>query len=131
MLNIEKYKDNILAKNGSITCCANILTNKICCNSCKECKEHAMEWLLSEYEKPILDNEEKAYLSTVIKPFRSRVIYIRKLDCYSNSYYLSIILKPMENDDLCEGMHLPAFEKGTIYEGMELNREYTLKELGL
>ena len=40
----------------------------------------------------------------------------------------------MNNDELLKeniSIVLPYFEKGTMYKGMKVNREYTLKELGL
>lgn len=74
-------------------------------------------------EKEILDEEEKKYLSNVIKPFRHKVEYIIKKDCYPKEY-ISISL-PDEN------IGFPYFKKGTMYKGMEANKKYTLKELGL
>lgn len=74
-------------------------------------------------EKEILDDEERKYLSNVIKPFRHKVEYIIKKDCYPKEY-ISISL-PDEN------IGFPYFKKGTMYKGMEANKKYTLKELGL
>lgn len=74
-------------------------------------------------EKEILDEEEKEYLTNVIKPFRHKVEYIVKLGC-SPEEYISISL-PEEDVDL------PYFKKGTMYKGMEQGEEYTLEELGL
>ena len=42
----------------------------------------------------------------------------------------------MFDDYICIGLNdeaisLPYFKKGTMYKGMELYKEYTLKELGL
>lgn len=83
-------------------------------------------WLEQEYKPPILDEKEKAYLSAIIKPFRERVKRIEKI---SNNFigakqFLCIEL----TTDNCT---LPVFEKETMYKGMEVNREYTLEELGL
>ncbi len=83
-------------------------------------------WLEQEYKPPILDDVEKAYLSAVIKPFRERIKYIRKINHSSvnNDQFLCIVLV----NDRCG---LPNFKKGTMYKGMEEDRDYTLKELGL
>lgn len=75
-------------------------------------------------EKEILDNEEKEYLTNVIKPFRHKVEYIVKNDFYSEEY-ISISLPHYEK------VNLPYFKKGTMYKGMEEKNEYTLEELGL
>lgn len=83
-------------------------------------------WLEQEYKPLILDDVENAYLSAVIKPFRKRIKYIEKIDHSNvkNDQYLCIALA----NDRCV---LPNFKKGTMYKGMEADKEYTLEELGL
>lgn len=83
-------------------------------------------WLEAEYKPPILDDVEKAYLSAVIKPFRKRIKYFRKINHSSvnNDQFLCIVLA----GDRCG---LPNFKKGTMYKGMEVDKDYTLEELGL
>ena len=80
-----------------------------------------------EVEIPdILDDAEKEYLSAVIKPFRKRVDSIMKISDplgYEKEY---IFIKLDE-----DSFSLPYFEAGTMYQGMELERAYTLEELGL
>jgi hypothetical protein len=88
------------------------------------------DWLLKEHEEPILDDIEKKYLSNVIKPFRNRVSSIAKVKDLTFSdvnYYIDIHI---DNDnDFC---FLPSFKPSTgMYKNMEVNRKYTLKELGL
>lgn len=75
-------------------------------------------------EKEILDEEEKEYLSAIIRPFRDRVNYIAKKGVRKE--YIQIVLK---KDNEC--FFLPYFEKDTMYKGMEADKKYTLKELGL
>ena len=75
-------------------------------------------------EKEILDEAEKRYLKAVIRPFKNRVINIRKRESYDNSYYIFICLYDCN-------ITLPMFKKGTMYNGMEEDKRYTLKELGL
>lgn len=76
-------------------------------------------------EKEILDDTEKRYLKAVIRPFKNRVRYISKEDCYDGDCYISIGL------DHGEDINLPYFKKRTMYNGMEEDKKYTLKELGL
>ena len=74
----------------------------------------------------ILDDVEKRYLSAVIRPFRKRVDSIMKISDplgYEKEY---IFIKLDE-----DSFSLPYFTAGTMYQGMELERAYTLKELGL
>lgn len=126
MRNIEKYKDNILnAAQSDITCCViDLFHNGVCPHDCKDCKKHAMEWLLEEYKEPVLDEVERKYLSDVIKPFGHRVSYIVKRR-NGSGYYIAIILN---NFDV---MNLPYFTRNTMYKGMTVGRQYKLKELGL
>ena len=81
-------------------------------------------------EKEILDEAEKRYLKAVMRPFKDRVRYISKEDCYDGDCYISIELGNGEHIDL------PYFKKRTMYNGMEDNgmgedKRYTLKELRL
>ena len=80
--------------------------------------------------KSILDEKEKEYLSAVIKPFRDRVIYIRKYR-FNQDEYIGMYIKYYAETDENEMITLPVFKEGTMYKGMETNRRYTLEELGL
>ena len=74
----------------------------------------------------ILDDVEREYLSTVIKPFKNQVRSIAKYYSSINSgkEYLVIIT------DGC-WMMFPEFEASTMYKGMKIGKMYTLDELGL
>lgn len=74
---------------------------------------------------PVLDKEEKEYLSNVIKPFKDRINYIYKEEW---DYEKETICINYDGDD---EIALPDFKKGAMYKGMKLEEEYTLKELGL
>lgn len=76
-------------------------------------------------EKEILDDTEKRYLKSIIRPFKNKVSHISKEDCYDGDCYISIEL----DDD--GDIYLPYFKKETMYNGMEEDKKYTLKELGL
>lgn len=131
MLNIEKYKDDILnAKQSDITCCViDLYHNGICPSDCKDCKKAAMEWLLEECKEPILTDSEREYLSAVIKPYKNKVTFIAKSkDAYEAKYFISIVVNGNYGR---EAIHLPWFKENTMYKGMEIGKHYTLKELGL
>ncbi len=89
-----------------------------------------LEWMGQPYEKPILDEVEREYLSAVIKPYKNKVIGILKInDVYeSNFQYIRIMVKIHVE---IENINLPWFEKNTMYKGMKANKKYTLEELGL
>ena len=79
--------------------------------------------------KPILDNIEKQYLSAVIKPFKKQVISISKRSI-NYGEFINIMIDEGEfinPRNIC----LPYFIPGKMYSGMKVNREYTLKQLGL
>ena len=80
--------------------------------------------------KPILTKKEKDYLSSVIKPFRDRVIYIYKTELLGYEL-ICIALECPNKTTYKDAFTLPFFEKGTMYKGMKLNKKYTLKELEL
>ena len=76
--------------------------------------------------KPVLTDEEKEYLSYVIKPFREDVLKISK--------FKSKVLKNKEviGFETPNGfMIFPPFEKDKMYKNMDLNKAYTLHDIGL
>ena len=77
--------------------------------------------------KQILDEKEKEYLSAVIKPFRDSVVAIIKSQY--DDYYEFIQIEV--NQEMYEYVNLPNFKKGVMYKSMEIDKGYTLKELGL
>ena len=85
-----------------------------------------LDWLCDEHQ--ILDKEEKEYLSAVIRPFRNKVKHIVKWQHYDSAStdetFIGILLNK-------ETISLPYFESNTMYKGMEINKKYTLEELGL
>lgn len=103
---------------------SNVISNRDKVNYLKEqLKELMKEESKKEKNKPILDEKEKEYLSVVIRPFKDKVKYIRKC-CTSRGEYIEIGI-------LNDSAILPYFKKNTMYKGMELEKQYTLKELGL
>ena len=79
-------------------------------------------------KKPILDDDEREYLSNVIKPFRDKVISIYKLDTEN---YECIVIKYRNISGYTMTMCFPDFKKGTMYKGMEAEKGYSLNDLGL
>lgn len=87
--------------------------------------------------KDVLDEVEKKYLKSIIIPFKDRVEYIKKQKGVNRNsinpcYHIVIMLKSAVNNYAMETIVLPYFKsESKMYEGMNLNKEYTLKELGL
>lgn len=76
-------------------------------------------------KKEILDEVEKEYLSAVIKPFKKRIEEIVVNEYSINGAFLSVVLR------YGNSLKFPIFKIGTMYKNMEINRAYTLEELGL
>ena len=77
------------------------------------------------HKPQILDEEEKKYLEGVIRPFRDKVTYIKKIrNILESEEFITIQLKN-------EVIDLPYFEENTMYKGMEIDKRYSLKELEL
>lgn len=131
MLNIEKYKDQILniqkEKWLSIACAIGTVrgVHLPCNQKCNACRLLSLTWLSEEAKEPILDEAEKKYLSAVIKPFRGKVSYISK---QGNSELMEFIYIKLSDGDAAD---FPNFEANTMYRGMELDKNYTPEELGL
>lgn len=82
----------------------------------------------------ILDEKEKQYLQNVIKPFRDRVKSIAKQNDTDSYEYISIgVSYPINKRNGCDTDYiwLPSFERGVMYKNMEVEKKYTLEELGL
>ena len=77
--------------------------------------------------KSILAEEERNYLSQVIKPFREKILHISKLSSKDGESICIDICYDWEEDSIM----LPKFAAGTLYKGMEIGKEYLVKDLGL
>lgn len=111
-------------------CALNIEESKCFeCNKnvpCYDCYVRNLKWLLEEREKPILSDTEKEYLAAVIKPFREKIECIFKAK-FPNFDEYCIIVGLKDNDSL----RFPRFLGNTMYNGMEVDKEYELEKLGL
>lgn len=128
MKNIEKYKKEVyeaivLTNSDKLLVRAGIKFNPFVDNY-REYKDRLLVWLFEEYEEPVLDNVERKYLSAVIKPFKGDVDYICKR-LNHGGYYIAIV---SNGSDVTK---LPYFPNNEMYNGMELDRRYKLRELGL
>ncbi len=82
------------------------------------------------HKAPILTEEERKYLADVIRPFRNKLkVTIEKYNRGDGDEYVCIHIR---NDDCYyHDIDLAPFDPNEMYTGMELNREYSLGELGL
>ena len=137
MLNIEKYKEQILERYrkgyGTLTdIVEKIISEEEPETYRKICKERILttdimvEWLTEEYVEPVLNKKEMAYLTGVMNPFIEHVEYVVKKEIYQDYEYICIMLKGVEAP-----FNLPAFRRGKMYVGMKLGKQYSVDDLGI
>ena len=102
------------------------------CDGCAfqgSCRLNRIKWLLEEYKEPILTEEEKIIIKDIIKasePFNKKPVYISKIEYFSTVGECFLEIK-YEDDRTST----PNFKYDELFKGMELRKEYSLKELGL
>ncbi len=140
MLNKEKYAKEIAeiaVNNETIALKDNkpIYCRKIKCIDCgrntnRGCSKNIFtEWANSEYKVHVLTDEEREYLSSVIEPFKKYVMYIAKTDFKAGWEKILVYSQNFQSWGCITS--LPPFQSGTRFKSMELEKEYSLEELGL
>ena len=113
------------------TCCQNSKSEKSWFNN-KDL--YSNKFLNQEIEietTDILEEQEKEYLRAVIKPFRNKVIYIRKyFYSLSDAYAIEIYMRSVQSIFNTEYLRLPLF-RNEMYKGMDCTQKYTLEDLDL
>ena len=84
-----------------------------------------------EIEKPILNDSEKDYLENVLRPFKDGVTYVEKLKAGDPNYEYIGFKVASDDPEYFSWCYLPYFREGTMYKNMELDKYYSLDELGL
>lgn len=77
-------------------------------------------------KKWALDNSEREYLRIVLRPFKKDIECVVKYASIGYPYEY-LVVKMKRKCNWC----FPMFPIGTMYQGMEESKEYTLKDLGL
>lgn len=133
MKNFEKYKDYLvkaiaLCNSDELLKLAGIDLTEVYKANYYENKKSLVDWLLQDYKEPILEEDEREYLAAVIRPFKENVCTVCKkyIQSCSGLSYEYIVVKLN-----AERWGFPKFVEGTMYKGMELDKEYSLEELGL
>ena len=83
-----------------------------------------------EYNEDILNEEEKPYLESILKPYKDRVDFVVK-EVIGDYYERIIICVSVKNKSYKNYIAFPYFNKGTMYKGMEIDKKYTVNELRL
>ena len=140
MKNIEKYEHEIsqLVNEGddiecAIATAAGIVKENSCSTrKCKECRKECLEWMYSEYNEPILSDDEKDIIKEmldVILKFECEVNYVRKYDGICGKAYI-LLSYTNSLTKYSDSMTTPWF-KNDKFKAMEIEKEYKLEELGI
>lgn len=74
-------------------------------------------------DSELLTPKEREYLKLVFKPFASDIMYVQKVQSNNIEY--------IRANTYSSAIVFPDFKEGTLYEGMQPETKYTLKELGI
>ena len=140
MKNIEKYEQEIsqLVNEGeslecSIAYVSGISDQKTCYHQeCEECHKKCFEWMYSEYNEPILSDEEKDIIKPMIKfirKFGCEVNYVCKHKCANGDCFIQTTFKNIVTGSI-EIMDSPYFNND-MFKGMKIYKKYKLEELGI
>lgn len=92
-----------------------------------ECNYYLIDFITGKKVIKILTDEEMEYLSAIIKPFKDTIQSIRKEQVRGVvGSYCCLVFETLD----CK-FALPCFESNEHYVGMELEKKYSLEELGL
>lgn len=139
MKNIEKYEEEInkeIANFRDIPCIVKDLKDGGCGESrnCVTCSMEMLHWLSQEYKESILTEEDKKILKDVINVFNSfkkEIVDIRKRHICRGCYLYFNYIDGDEDASCIETHTTLPFNGDKLFKGMELNKKYTLEELGL
>lgn len=145
MKNIEKYEEKLrpFGVNFAITTSGNIRSCKeFRCGNCafhcvfdSDCYVARLKWLMKEYEEPVLSDKEKKFIKNMIADLDIKISHIKKYRYVNGNGNTKIriiitvidsINKDYEDDfvDFVVTEEMP-------FEGMELEKSYSLEELDL
>ena len=139
MKNIEKYEHEIskLVNEGNPLTCAIAIVAGISngsCSGCKcsDCQNKCLEWMYLEYKEPILTEEEKTIVESMIYVLQKIGCTVKNVTKYDNGRDKAYIGVNYTNEitGACGRMTTPWF-KNNKFKGMKADKEYTLEELGI
>ena len=139
MKNIEKFGKEIsqLVNQGNPLPCAIAIAAGISngsCSGCKcsDCHKKCIEWMYLEYKEPILTEEEKTIVESMIYVLQKIGCTVKNVTKYDNGRDKAYIGVNYTNEitGACGRMTTPWF-KNNKFKGMKADKEYTLEELGI
>ena len=144
MLNAEKYEESIKVLGYNFALCKGEIEDcqRTDCENCEfvidsGCTSKKIKWLLEEYREPILTEKEKAYLKNVIEPKKDDVLCIRKWCFYEGTEqeYATVTIYAKHPTSTSDNSYWTLLDfvvtEYMPFEGMELQKAYTIEELKL
>ena len=139
MKNIEKYEKEIsklVNEDNPLPCAIAIsagISNGSCSGcKCSDCHKKCLEWMYLEYKEPILTEEEKTIVESMIYVLQKIGCTVKNVTKYDNGRDKAYIVVNYTNEitGACGRMTTPWF-KNNKFKGMKADKEYTLEELGI
>ena len=139
MKNIEKYEKEIsklVNEDNPLPCAIAIsagISNGSCFGcKCSDCHKKCIEWMYLEYKEPILTEEEKTIVESMIYVLQKIGCTVKNVTKYDNGRDKAYIGVNYTNEitGACGRMTTPWF-KNNKFKGMKADKEYTLEELGI
>lgn len=148
MLNIEKFADEIkeqITDGDSIACAVQHLRfNGSNCQLCRVCEVDALNWLLQEYKEPILTEDDKTFLKSLIGSYKKyavsiEIVYTLRPDYTSGSdknlairsVKIKLVLPhKLENETLTWYLTWPILND-SLLKNLKVGPVYTINELEL
>lgn len=140
MLNIEKYEKEILHNDiGEYLCTMRAIREGLqdmddvqadCTCDCGKCLIKSIKWFSKQYSEPMLTDKEELIIKTMIKALKLLGYEVKYIGRYpwseeEHDFYLSF-----QNENYGEIIS-PSLRNDKMFEKMELEKDYTLEELGL
>lgn len=92
--------------------------------------DYTLKKVIWSEPKELLNEEERTYLRNLIKPLRHQVTSIKK-KAEEDGEYIVIYCHHFQDDEIDDSIVMPTFQTKKYYNGLILNKEYTIKELKL
>lgn len=98
---------------------------------CAMCLHESLEWLNAEYKYPILTDEEKGIIKSIVNMLSHFECVPFNVELDKNVYgdYIRFWYKNAHGS--VNALNTPNFDHTKMFKGMKLDRNYTLEELGL
>lgn len=139
MKNIEKFEKEITERvnnERSLECSLAIIAGfkegeGECDKNCEECHKRLVKWMYSEYKEPILTEEEKNKIKSIVNMLSHFECVPFNVELDKNVYgdYIRFWYKNAHGS--VNALNTPNFDHTKMFKGMKVGEKYKLEELGI